>query len=86
MFTVCEVVQPIVLLNAPPIHFDLLDSVTHDLNECYNGSACDFGATYRKQTTTSIEVSTTVQSDWVVSAGLSQSGSVSFGLEESEVD
>jgi hypothetical protein len=77
------VVQPIVMLNAPPIHFDMLDSTIYDLNECYNGSACDFGTTYHKQSTTSVEVSTTVQSDWVVSTGLSQSGSVSFGVEES---
>lgn len=73
------VAQPIVMLNAPPVHFDMLNGTVYDVNQCFNNGSCDFGATYRKQTTTSIEVSTTVQSDWLVSSGLSLSGSVSLG-------
>src|SRR6185436_3512929 len=34
---------------------------------------------YRKQTTTSVEVSTTVRSDWTTSNGLSLTGATSWG-------
>lgn len=74
-------VNPIVILNAPPVHFDMLDSTPYDLNSCFNGGDCDFGATYRKSSTTSIEVSTTVRSDWAISSGYSVSGSVEVGVE-----
>src|SRR5690606_3071978 len=70
-----------VVLNAPPVHFDVFDGVIHDLNDCFSGNACDFEAAYHKQTTTSMEVVTTVQSDWAISAGLSVSGSTSVGVE-----
>src|SRR5690606_40231210 len=75
------IMEPIVVLNAPPVHFDVFDGVIHDLNDCFSGNACDFEAAYHKQTTTSMEVVTTVQSDWATSSGLSASGSVSVGAE-----
>lgn len=74
-----EVAQPIVVLNAPPVHFDVLDGTTYDLNTCYNGADCEFTARYEKVTTSSTEVSTTIQSDWAISTGLSVSGSLSAG-------
>lgn len=77
------VVEPIVVLNAPPVHFDKFGSDLYDLNECYNGGDCDFQTTYVKQSSSSIEVSATEQSDWAISAGLSVSGSVSVGAEVS---
>lgn len=72
-----NIVQPIVVLNAPPIHFDKFGEDIFDINSCYNGGDCDFIATYTKTTTTSVEVSTKVHSDWGISAGISASGSVS---------
>jgi hypothetical protein len=79
-YTVSEIVQPIVILNAPPIHFDMFDEDIFDLNECYNGGDCDFEARYTKENASSIEVSTTVESDWAISTGLSVSGSISQGV------
>ena len=42
------IVQPIVLLNAPPVHFDMLNGNIYDVNGCYNGGNCDFYAKYIK--------------------------------------
>ena len=73
--SVYDIVQPIVILNAPPDHFDKFGSDIFDVNNCYNGGDCDFVSTYIKQNTTSIEVSTKVHKDWVISSGIEFSGS-----------
>jgi hypothetical protein len=70
------IAQPIVILNAPPVHFDMLNGNIFDINGCYNGGNCDFYSTYIRSTSTTLEVSTKVNSDWVISAGLSVSGQV----------
>jgi hypothetical protein len=70
------VVQPIVILNAPPVHFDSFDGNIFDINQCYNGGNCDFWTLYKKQTTTSVEVSTEIHNDWDVSAGVKTEGEI----------
>src|SRR5690606_27772721 len=70
------VVQPIILLNAPPIHFDVFGETSYDINGCFNGGSCDFWALYKKETTTSIEVSTQVHSDWDLSSGFKSEGQI----------
>lgn len=70
------IVQPIVLLNAPPVHFDMLNGNIYDVNGCYNGGDCDFWALYKKQSTSSIEVKTEVHNDWEVSAGAKAEGQI----------
>ncbi|NIV11360.1 MAG: hypothetical protein GWN62_08770, partial [Aliifodinibius sp.] len=71
-----DVVQPIVILNAPPIHFDMFGSNIFDVNNCFNGGNCDFVATYKKQTTRSTEVSTKVSKDWAISSGVKAEGTI----------
>ncbi len=71
-----DVVQPIVILNSPPIHFDKFGSNIFDVNNCFNGGNCDFVATYKKQTTTSTEVSTKVSKDWAISSGVKAQGTI----------
>ena len=70
------IVQPIVLLNAPPVHFDVINGNTYDVNGCYNGGDCDFFAKYKKQTTSSVEVKTEISNDWAVSAGVKVEGEI----------
>ncbi len=70
------IVQPIVLLNAPPVHFDKINGIIDDVNACYNGGDCDFWSQYTKQSDSSIEVSTQIHNDWDVSAGAKVEGSV----------
>lgn len=71
-----DVSQPIVTVNAPPVHFDILGGNIYDINGCYNGGACDFWAKYNRRTGQTIEVSSKVNSDWVISAGVSYSGDI----------
>ncbi|MFO7524444.1 MAG: T9SS type A sorting domain-containing protein [Ignavibacteriaceae bacterium] len=70
------VVQPIVSLNAPPVHFDIFDGTIYDVNACFNGGNCDFWALYKKETTTSVEVSTQVHKDWALSSGIKSEGQI----------
>jgi hypothetical protein len=70
------IAQPIVILNAPPVHFDILNGNIFDINSCYNGGDCDFYSKYIKTTINSVEITTSVNSDWLISAGLSVSGNV----------
>lgn len=70
------IAQPIVVLNAPPVHFDMINGTIYDVNTCYNGGDCDFFSKYIKTATNSVEITTSVNSDWLISAGLSVSGQV----------
>lgn len=70
------IVQPIVLLNAPPIHFDEFNGISYDVNACFNGGDCDFWAQYKKQSTNSVEVSIEVHNDWDISAGAKVEGEI----------
>jgi len=71
-----NVIQPLVILNAPPVHFDMFGGTKYDVNRCYSGAACDFTSTYIKVQTNNIEVKTTVKNDLGFSAGVGGSGSV----------
>ncbi len=69
-------VQPLVILNAPPVHFDVFDETIYDINGSYNGGSGDFISTYIKDQTTTTELTTEVRGDWQVTAGLYSSGSI----------
>ncbi|HTK82126.1 MAG TPA: T9SS type A sorting domain-containing protein [Bacteroidota bacterium] len=71
-----NVVQPLVVLSAPPIHFDMFSGTKYDINKCYNGNTCNFSASYQKSNTRSVEVETQVHSDYTFTAGLGVSGSI----------
>jgi hypothetical protein len=75
-YVATDVVQPIVILKAPPVHFDMFNDQIYDINRCYNEGDCNFVATYTKAGTTSVEVTTKVHKDWAISAGYQTSGSV----------
>lgn len=75
-YTQSNIVQPLVILNAPPVHFDVINGQPYDVNECYNGGDCNFLSKYIKQNTNSVEVTTKVHKDWAISAGIGGSGSV----------
>lgn len=67
-----DVIQPLVILNAPPTHFDMLDDVVYDINSCYNTNLanCFHKATYFKSTSETKMVNTQVYSNWGLSASL----------------
>jgi FG-GAP repeat len=68
-----EIAQPIVVLNAPPTHFDVFGGTPYDVSKCYgaNIATCEFVAEYVKQTQQSMEVETEVHTDWAVSTTVS---------------
>ncbi len=70
-------VQPLIVLNAPPIHFDILNGVEYDVNDCFSDTGCDFKATYTKTSSTATEITTEVRKDFGISAGVGISGSLS---------
>jgi len=71
--------QPIVILNSPPLHFDIFDEEIFDINNCFAGGPCYFSSRYTTLETKIAEVTTEIKSSWSVSAGRARSGSVSVG-------
>jgi len=71
--TVTDITQPLVVLNAPPIHFDILDGTIYDLNECFSGDFrinCEHRSIYENASSSETEVSTQISSDWGVSQSI----------------
>ncbi len=66
--------EPSVILNAPPTHFDVLDGRMYDPNFCYAGNqylvppVCFFTSEYEKKTEATTEVTSESTEDWAVSA------------------
>jgi hypothetical protein len=67
-FTQTDIVEPIVILNAPPTHFDIFDGKNYDVAKCYSGAGCQFVANYRTETARTIEVATAFNEDWAIGA------------------
>ena len=76
--------RPLVILNAPPTHFDVFDGDTFDISRCYLESGCDFSSTYSTSTERSIEVETELETDW--SLGVEASGGFEVPIIEVGVD
>ncbi|MEX0331196.1 MAG: hypothetical protein AB3N64_07215 [Puniceicoccaceae bacterium] len=65
-----ELGHPVMILNAPPTHFDILNGEVFDVNGCLSGD-CGTYASYTLQNELIQEVSTEVRADWAISAGVS---------------
>ncbi len=70
-----SVLQPLVVLNALPIHFDDFGGARYDVCKSYNENTGKFTATYEQQTGQTVQFSTEVKSDWGLSSTLSYGGS-----------
>ena len=64
-----EVIQPAVILNAPPVHFDVLDS-TYDVCKAFNDYTSEFFAEYITEGNTEKIIETEFHRDWGLSASL----------------
>ncbi len=78
--------KPVVIVNAPPVHFDVLEGVPYDVNnmfptlDCINSvSLCPFYSRYTVASTTSIEVETEWERGWNV--GVKVKGGVELPLD-----
>jgi hypothetical protein len=58
------VFQPLVVVNAPPVHFDIINGQVFDVSNCFSGAACEFIATYAEGVSVTDQISTQVNSDW----------------------
>jgi hypothetical protein len=65
-----SILQPSVVLYAPPIHYDILNSTVYDLSDCYPNQGCGFLSSYVQTTTEAQTVSIEHHEDWGVSASL----------------
>lgn len=86
--TVTDITQPLVVLNAPPIHFDVIDGTIYDINECYDEDFrinCEHRSVYENASSTEMEVSTQVNSDWGVSKSLEAEVGVDFEFVSASV-
>ena len=70
-YSVTEILQPLVILNAPPIHFDVFDNQSYDVCRSYNENKPEFIARYIKESQQSTEVRTEINKDWSMSTTLS---------------
>lgn len=76
-FSETTIATPLVILAAPPLHFDLFGSQVFDVNGCFpeivfcgqRGNV--FVTSYEKKTVTNTNVTTEFHSDWTLSAGIS---------------
>ena len=78
--------RPVVIVNAPPVHFDVFDGISYDVNnmfptsECINSpTLCPFYSRYTVASTTSIEVQTDWERGWNV--GVKVKGGVELPLD-----
>ena len=80
-YTRSLVKQPLVILNTPPIHYDIFEPnpTAHDLSGCFPQLNCGFSADYIQSQTQDTTISIEVHSDWGVDASLSAGGNV-FGI------
>ncbi len=63
--------QPLVIMKAPPIHYDIINDTTYNVNGCYTDPRCNFYAEY-SQSDGSVKLSTTtLRRDWGVGANIS---------------
>ena len=76
-----NLVEPVIILNAPPIHFDVINNSSYDICNSYpiNSGNSLFYSQLVQSATHEAEVTTNVHSSWGVSATLSAEGKF-FGI------
>ncbi len=72
-----DITQPLVILNAPPVQFDIFNDTTYDICNVFNGggNSGNFSTTYSQSTSNTDMMETNVTSSWGVGASLSGSAS-----------
>ena len=76
-FRISNITQPLVVIKAPPTHFDILDGVVYDISNNYypnNPAQPGFLATYIVETSQTKTIETVFTRDWGVSGSLSGGG------------
>jgi hypothetical protein len=79
VFSKTAIIQPLVILNAPPIHFDVIGGTSYDVCKMYGGDPHNFVATYEKESSSTFEIETKISKSWSRSISLGAGGSI-FGI------
>ena len=74
-YSVTKILQPLVILNAPPIHFDVLSGESYDVSLSYNDNDGKFITHYEKESSQATEVTSEFTQDWGLSQSLHAGGS-----------
>jgi hypothetical protein len=74
-YSLTKILQPLVILNAPPIHFDVLGGESYDVSLSYNENEGQFISHYEKESSQSTEVTSEFTQDWGTSQTLKAGGS-----------
>jgi hypothetical protein len=69
-FQATNIVQPLVILNAPPTHFDVFNDTTFDVNKSYNGQTSDFYSEYYTSSESEISMESELHKGWSVGASV----------------
>jgi hypothetical protein len=76
-------IEPLVVLNSPPAHLDVIDDKRLDVNTChfvdFVSGECEFFSQYTDRQTTANSVSTTVKEDYAVSTTAEAGGVIPIG-------
>ncbi len=67
---ITNLVQPLVILNAPPVHFDVFNDSTFDIDNFFNGKEGEFYSSYFNSSETEIEVESETHSSWSIGASI----------------
>ncbi len=78
--------QPVVFLNSPPVHFDVIDGQVYDVNGCWDADECEHEAYFSTTTVEEMQIATEVTADWSVSNELRASAGVQLGFIEASVE
>jgi len=81
-YTITSILQPLVILNAPPIHFDVLGGESYDVSLSYNENEGQFISHYAKESSQSTEVTSEFTQDWGTSQTL-KAGASYWGVSVS---
>jgi len=80
----CDYYMPVMIVGAPPVHWDKIGDVEYDINNCFGNPLCNFGATFSQTTNEQFITSVELQSDWAVSAKTTVGGgSAALGVSVS---
>ena len=65
-YHVSNIVQPLVVLNAPPTHFDVFNDTSFDVSNSYNGQSSNFYSDYFTTAQTNFQMQTELHTGWTV--------------------
>jgi len=70
----CDYYMPVMIVGAPPVHWDMINDEVYDINNCFGTGPCNFGAIFSQSTTDEFITSVELNSDWAVSSSVSAGG------------